>query len=114
MSSYNQARAFQSVVNFRLNPPVGVNPGEVVQIAKGSSIKDVRKKDPFSYPLTPVRRSPHLINPSPLCGRPHLASYTALWSDIVIVGALKIRCSLVSSSGHFTPTPCGLICGSCN
>src|SRR6218665_3811173 len=73
-----------------------------------------QKNDPFSYPLPPVRRCPHLTNPpSPLCGRPHLASYTALWSDSEIAGAVKIRCSLISS-GHFTPTPCGLICGSCN
>src|SRR6218665_1741091 len=45
----------------------------------------------------PVRRCPHLTNPPPPhCGRPHLASYTVLWSDSVIAGAVKIRCSLSS------------------
>src|SRR6218665_3107217 len=55
----------------------------------GSSIKNVRKKTPFPTSPPPVRRCPHLINPLPLCGRPHLASYTALWSDSVIASALK-------------------------
>src|SRR6218665_2539367 len=76
-------------------------------LIRGSSIKNVHKKPPFPPSPPPVRRCPHLINPSPLCGRPHL-------SDSVIAGALKIRYSLVSSSGHLTPTPCGLICRSCN
>ena len=59
-----------------------------------------QKTTPFPTLLPPVRRCPHLINPlSPLCGRPHLASYTALWSDSVIAGALKVRYSLISSSG---------------
>src|SRR6218665_2299845 len=90
-----------------------ITTGNYGESAKGSSIKDVRKKmTPFHTPLLPVRKCPHLTNP-PLCGRPHLASYTALWSDSVIAGAVKITCSLISS-GHFTPTPCGLICGSCN
>src|SRR6218665_867874 len=75
-----------------------------------SMLKQLRK---VPLPPPPVRRCPHLTKPPPLCGRPHLASYTALWSDSVIAGAVKIRCSLISS-GHFTPTPCGLICGSCN
>src|SRR6218665_1421256 len=57
-----------------------------------------QKMTPFHTPLPPVRRCPHLTNPpSPLCGRPHLASYTALWSDSVIAGAVKICCSLISS-----------------
>ena len=82
---------------------------------KGSLIKDVRKKWPLfitppPFPQVSAFDQPHL---PPLCGRPHLASYTALWSDSVIAGAIKIRCSLISSR-HFTPTPCGLICGSCN
>ena len=73
-----------------------------------------QKMTHFIPPLPLVRRCPHLTNPYPHCGRPHLASYTVLWSDSVMAGAVKIRCSLISSSGHFTPTPCGLICGSCN
>src|SRR6218665_1987899 len=36
-----------------------------------------------------------------------------IWSDSVIAGAVKIRCSFISSE-DFTPTPCGLICGSSN
>ena len=49
--------------------------------AMGSSIKDVRKKWPFFLPL-PL--SAFDQSPTPHCGRPHLASYTALWSDSVI------------------------------
>ena len=82
--------------------------------SKRSSIKDVRKKDPFPTPSPCPQVFAFDQPPSPLCRRPHLASYTALWSDSVISGALKICCSLVSSSRHFTPTTCGLICGSCN
>ena len=71
---------------------------------KGSSIKDVLKKWPHFIPpplSAGVRIWP---TPFPLCGRPHLASYTALWSDSVIAGAVKIRCSLISS-GHFLLLP---------
>src|SRR6218665_906052 len=64
-------------------------------VLRGSSIKDIRKNDPFYTPLSAFDQ-PLL----PLCGRPHLASYTAPWSDS-IAGAVKIRCSLISS-GHFT------------
>src|SRR6218665_3940367 len=40
-----------------------------------------QKMPPFPSP-SPVRRCPHGINPpSRRCGRPHLASYIALWSD---------------------------------
>src|SRR6218665_1778591 len=67
-----------------------------------SSIKDVRKKCPFFYPLTPVRRCPHLTN-SPPCGRPHSTLYTALWSGSAIAGAVDFP--------HLTRTPCGLTCG---
>src|SRR6218665_1266248 len=38
---------------------------QLQNLVKGSSIKDVRKKDPFSYPPPPVRRCPHLTNPLP-------------------------------------------------
>src|SRR6218665_2324153 len=74
-----------------------------------------QKMTHFLYPPSPCPQvSASDQPPSPHCGRPHLASYTVLWSDSVIAGAVKIRCSLISSSGHFTPTLCGLICGSCN
>src|SRR6218665_1143645 len=73
-------------------------------IIRGRPERTSAKMTPFYTP--PL--CPHFTNHPPLCGRPHLASYTALWSDSVIAGAVKIRCSLISS-GHFTPTPCGLI-----
>src|SRR6218665_2486936 len=34
------------------------------------------------------------------CGRPHLASDTVLWSDSVIAGAVKIRCSLILTPSY--------------
>jgi len=55
-----------------------------MQKAKGSSVKDVLKKDHLFYSL-PVRSCPHLVNPlPPLCERPHLAPYTALYIGLII------------------------------
>ena len=78
---------------------------------KSGDVKEVRvvhkgrpQKRPLFLPPCPQVSAFDQL-PSPFGGRPHLASYSTLCSDSVIAGALKIRCSLVSSSEQFTPTP---------
>src|SRR6218665_2625339 len=57
--------------------------------------KEHPQKYLFFKPPTPCL---HVANlPSP-CVRPQLALHTALWSDSAIAEALKIGCSLISSS----------------
>jgi len=51
----------------------------------GSSIKEIRKADPF--PTSPPCPQVSAFDQPFPCGRPHLAPYTALWSDSVIAGA---------------------------
>ena len=61
----------------------------------GSSIKDVRKNTCFPTSGFLVRFCPHVAFSLP-CRHPHLSLDTGR----VIAGALKMRCSLISSSQH--------------
>src|SRR6218665_451431 len=58
-------------------------------------------KNLLSYPLHLVRFCPLVASPPPSrFGRLHLVLHTALWSGSVITVALKMCCSLISSSQH--------------
>ena len=81
---------------------------------KGSSIKDVRKKWPLFIPSSPCPQvSVFYQAPPPLW----TSAFSIIHCSMVWQRnswCCQIRCSLISSSGHFTPTPSGLICESCN
>src|SRR6218665_2202782 len=59
----------------------------------------VVNQDPF-YPLPTIRMCPHLTNPLPLRTSALSIIHCSMLCTVIRVGALKMRCSLISSSPH--------------